>query len=198
MTEILDEGIKPLTKQIIEFIPDLKALQCGTDYAKKLGALPAYLASALPSIVIKTNSSIQSDGFGWYYPVTKDGARVSLVIAIINSDKTVCTYERKGNDIGKEQNKNIGIDAIGSKGYGINGLYDKVPAELWNIKIKSAKIAQNMAWEKTDGINDCKNVSMPVILIELEENPLCSVPINEIDKPTAKMEVVIKELQNTL
>lgn len=196
MAKIEDQGIRPLDKKDMEFIPDLKALQCGTPYAKKLGALPAYLASALTKIVLDTNSTIKSDGFGWYYPVRKNGNRVSLVVAIVNSNNEVCTYDRKNDDIGKEQNTNIGIDAIGSKGYCVNGLYDKVPKELWDIRIKSAKIAKNIAWEKTDSNGDCENVDMPVILIELEENPMCMVKADSINDATAKMQVVINEFQN--
>jgi hypothetical protein len=196
MAYVTNQGVIPITKELMEFIPDLISLQCETPYAKKLVALPAFLAAALPDIVKKTGSKIGSDGFGWSYPITKD-ARVSLVIAIVNSKNEVCIYDRRDNDIGLEQNSNIGADALGSKGFAVNSLYDKVPEEAWSRRIKSARIAREIAWEKTDGLDDCVNVFMPVIVIELKDNPLPSISVSEITNPTAKMQVVINELKKS-
>jgi len=196
MADIQKQGTKPFEKRWKKFLPSLKELQVGTKYAKKLGALPAYLNSQLANILKTTGCNIDSDGNGWYYPITKEGERLSLVIAIVNSNGETCTYERINQDLNKEQNKNLGIDAIGSKGYAVNGLYDKVPVKFWGIKIKSAKFAREIAWETSDGENDCKNIIMPVLLIELEENPMCMVKADSINDATAKMQVVINELKN--
>jgi len=191
MAKVINQGIKPLNNEFDNYLPNLGSLQCGTPYAKKLGALPAYLSSQLAIIASKTSCKIEDDGYGWSFPVTENGERLSLAISIVNGSST-CTYERGHSDV--DQVNNEGIDAIGSRGYAINGLYDKVPAEFWSIQIKSAEFATHYAWEETDGNGDYKKVIMPIILITLEENPMCMIKSTEIQKPTAKMQAVLKDI----
>ena len=192
-----DQGTDVLKEKYKKFLPRLDELQIGTPYVKKLGELPAYLASQLAIIVSQTSCEIDTDGYGWSFPVTEDNEGFSLVIAIVTSDNKVCVYDRIDNDINKEQVTNIGADAIGSRGYMVNGLYNKIPKEYWDLKIKSAKFASEVAWENLSG-NDKSKAIMPVLMIQLLDNDMPTLHINEIKNPVAKLQVVINELQETL
>jgi len=131
---------------------------------------------------------VEEDPYGNPF-ISLGDIRVSLVIAIVSKGE-ICTYKRKGTEI----NQNHGIDAIGSVGYGVPSMFFKIPSELWSSKIKSATLAKNYAEEYTDGDGDKKLIKMPVIILEMEEEVFCTIPVLEIQNPTAKMQVVIEEL----
>ena len=179
MAKVIYQGPAPFGPMLEQYVPDMKKFE-----GKMLAELPAMLNSFLAM----NDFSLDVDSYGNPYIVGEKDCRVSLTIAVVNGNE-VCTYKRDGTE-----NQNNGIDAIGAVGYGLSSLLFKIPKEMWGIKIKSAKIAKNYAWETTDGNGDKGLIKMPIILLELEENPMCSIPVADIQNPTAKMQVVINEL----
>ena len=181
MAEVVKQGISPMVEELKVFVPKMETIK---------GKLLAELPHIFNGFLAKKEFYLAEDAYGNPF-IDLGDTRVSLVIAIV-SDNEVCTYERKGTEL----NLNDGIDAIGSVGYGVPSLFFKVPSELWSSKIKSATLAKNYAWEKTDGDGDKKWVKMPVIILEMEEDIFCTIPQKGIKKPTAKMQVVLEELKN--
>ena len=180
MAKVIEQGFSPVGPIIEQFIPSLEPLK-----GMKLGLLPSYLDNYL-----KDNDFIlEKDSFGNPYIVDKKDNRVAIAIAIVDGNE-VCAYTRDGS----EPNLNDGIDIIGSMGYALPSLKHKVSEEMLELKIHSARLAENYAWETTDGDGDKRLVKMPIILLELEESSMCSVPVADIQNPTAKMQVVIDEL----
>lgn len=179
MAKVIEQGVSPITNDLEVFVPEMETIQ---------GKMLAELPHIFNGFLAKKQFFVAEDPYGNPY-IDLGDTRVSLVIAII-TENGICTYKRKGTEL----NFNDGIDAIGSVGYGIPSLFFKIPSEMWNQKIKSAKLAQNYAWEKTDGDGDKKWVKMPVIILEIQENVFCTIPKEKIQKPTAKMQVVLNEL----
>ena len=194
MAKVLEQGIIPMTEEDEQYLPNLQELQLGTKYAKKYGALPAFLFSQLALIAQKTGAKIDQDGNGWAFLVV-DEKRISLTATIINGNE-ICSYE-KGSNPDYEQIKNDGADAVGSVGYGINGIYDKTDENLWPIQIKSAVWTTNKSWEKAEG-QKYNDIIMYNLMLELVESPQCSVPIEKFEKQitTAKLDAVIYDLKN--
>lgn len=180
MATILDQNILPINNKIKQYVPKMKSLS---------GKMLAELPSLLNSFLIINEFNLEFDTYGNPFIVTEKNERVSLAIAIV-SGKEIYAYDRTN----KELNLNDGIDIVGSIGYGVPSLFFKIPHKFWNIKIKTAKLAYNYAWEKTDKKGDKENIIMPIILIELDSNDINTVLINKLIKPTSKMKVVINEL----
>ena len=192
MPKRLPQGNIPMLEEDYKYLPNLEELQLGSKYAKKFGALPAFLFSQMALIAQKTGAKVDQDGNGWSFLVV-DGKRISLTVTIINGLE-ICSYEK--GTIDGEYIKNDGADAIGSVGYGINGLYDKTNPELWLIQLKSAKWTKSKTWEKPE--HKYANVIMYNLMVELVKAPECSIPIEEFadEIKTAKLEAVIEDLKN--
>ena len=180
MAKVIKQGISPVDNTITRFVPDVEKLQ---------GKMMAELPAVLNAFLALNNFKLEVDSYGNPFIVDEKDSRISIAVAIVNGDE-VCTYRRKGNEL----NLNQGVDVIGAVGYALSSLFYKLPKELWSIKVKKASLARNYAWETTDGDGDKELVKMPIILLELEENPMCSIPILEVQNPTAKMQAVIEEL----
>ncbi|MCH2188958.1 hypothetical protein MK079_03975 [Candidatus Gracilibacteria bacterium] len=200
MANIQTQGIRKISSLEKDLLPDLKALQIGTKYAKKIIDLPAYLGSQLSIVANKNpNCSIQDDGYGWSYLVHSD-TRISLALAIINkASQSVFIYNRNGNQASEQNTTFAKDDIIGSKGYMVNSISDKLPQDFWAYKITSAYFSDQIAYETTDENGDCKNIVMPILLVEIEENlhqidNLIMTKIKDINNPTSKTSVVIREL----
>jgi len=180
MAKVLDQGILPINEQISLLVPNLDKLS-----GKMLAELPCFFNAFLA-----TNSfDLQQDQYGNPF-VVFENSRLSLAVAIVSNSKLVA-YKRTGN----EQNFNEGTDIIGSVGYAIPGIFFKVSQDFWNVKVLKAILCKNLAWEKTDGVNDLENILMPVILLEVDDARLILVEPCDIQEPTAKMACVIKELE---
>ena len=217
MAKVLNQGFSPMTKELDDFVPEMASIE-----GKMLAEVPHIFNAILVNLLAKEKINVENvenvevDAYGnpfislgdtrFLLPkkeinvevdaygnpfISLGNTRVSLAIAITSKDG-ICTYNRKGTEL----NLNDGVvDVIGSVGYGTPSLFFKVPPELWQTKVKSAKIAQNYAWEITDCVGDKEIVKMPIIILQMED-VFCTVQVEDIENPTAKMQVVIKELKN--
>ena len=217
MAKVLNQGFSPMTKELDDFVPEMESLK-----GKMLVEIPhifnAFLVDLLAKekinvenvenvevdaygnpfislgdtrfLLPKKEINVEVDAYGNPFISVAD-IRISLAVALV-AKNGICVYKRKGNEL----NFNDGVDdVIGSVGYGTPSLFFKVPPELWQTKVKSAKIAQNYAWEITDCVGDKEIVKMPIIILQMED-VFCTVQVEDIENPTAKMQVVIKELKN--
>ena len=180
MAKVIRQGISPYDSILAQYVPGMEKFE---------GKLLAELPALLNGFLAVNNFKLEVDNYGNPYIVGEKDCRVSLAIGIVDGDK-VCTYERNNSGL----NLNNGIDVIGAVGYGLSSLLHKVPEKYWGFRVKNARIAKNYAWETTDGDGDKTLIKMPIILLELEKNPMCPISIKDIQNPTAKMQAVIEEL----
>ena len=188
MAKILGQGIKPITKDLEVFVPEMEAIE-GKMLAEILGVFNAFLFSLLKKKEIELKN-IEEDIYGNPF-ISLEYTRISLAIALVTKNG-ICVYDRKGTEL----NFNDKLDVIGSVGYGTPSLFFKISSEMWKTKVISAKIAENYAWEITDCVGDKKLVQMPIIILEMEEGVFSTIQVEDIREPTSKMQVVLEHLLN--
>ena len=188
MAKVLRQGFSPMIRKVDNLVPEMESLK-----GKMLVEIPHIFNAFLVDLLAKEKINVENievDSYGNPFISVAD-IRISLAVALV-AKNGICVYKRKGNEL----NFNDGVDdVIGSVGYGTPSFFFKVPAGLWQTKVISAEIAQNYAWEKTDCFGDKEIVEIPIVILKIEENVFCT-KVEDIENPTAKMKIVIKELKN--
>ena len=194
LTQHATSGAKTLLLNLLKVDNDWKSgHKLPTIEVKYLAEVPVKLTG-----LVAKAKEVGWDSYGNPFVRKDEKTRVSLA-AVIRCGEKIFLFDRQDK---KLENENKKVDIIGSVGFGLPSLFDKVPQGLWEKPVKSVVFTDYMAVETTDGEGDLPNILMPIVVIDLlniEGYEKYFVPVpQEDDGMSAKLQAAIGALKSYL
>ena len=192
LTQHATSGAKTLLLNLLKVDNDWKSgHKLPTIEVKYLAEVPVKLTG-----LVAKAKEVGWDSYGNPFVRKDEKTRVSLA-AVIRCGEKIFLFDRQDK---KLENENKKVDIIGSVGFGLPSLFDKVPQGLWEKPVKSVVFTDYMAVETTDGEGDLPNILMPIVVIDLlniEGYEKYFVPVpQEDDGMSAKLQAAIGALKS--